>query len=311
MSFKEVLAGKRKSPAAIFHKFRVDSTIHLRDHIFVEGYDDVTFYSRHTRRLDGLAPKFHICFGKKNLDDVAKMYWNSDIASALVLFIRDSDFDVFLGKAPSGRDFQLTAGYSVENYVCSPETIESYFREAFCLDEGENDFSTFLIEYLSLIDRFHEWLSPIYGAAIFAVRDGRHCDLNKLKADSYLSDMQNGDSLPHPCDIAEIESIGLRPADFNDESAELGRGYAAQPAVQWMRGKFILTATVAFLKRVEADRRAEHKAGTITYFNRKVAANMNEPAIFDRLSAMASAPDGLVGRRQFHASDEPANRSVP
>src|ERR1700722_2120097 len=123
-----MLSGKRKSPSAIFHKFRVDSSIHSRRHIFVESYEDIGYYGRNAGKINGLSPKFHLCFGKKNLDNVASLYWKSDIKEAIVLFIRDSDFDVFLGSAPRGKDFFLTCGYAVENYVCSEEALEAYLR---------------------------------------------------------------------------------------------------------------------------------------------------------------------------------------
>jgi len=287
VSFKDTLAGKRKSPVAIFHKFRTDSSIYSKRHVFVEGYEDITFYSRHVPRATEGPTKFHICFGKKNLDKVADLYWGSDIETALVSFIRDSDFDAFLGNAPAGRDLFLTCGYAVENYIFSRDAIREYLRAVFCLDEMEVNFDPEVAEYVDFVERFHAWLSPIYGAAMFAAVDGRNIDLNQLDTERHVKTLLAGNPLPEPQSLEEIQNIGLVSTDFNADSAELGARFSALSALQWMRGKYLMTAASVFLRCKEDVYRERHKSGAISQFNRKAASNMSDTAVLDRLMGIA------------------------
>lgn len=301
MSFKDVLNGKRRTAAAIFHKFRVDASIHTRRHVFVEGYEDIGFYSRHVEPVGASEVKFHLCFGKKNLDEVAVLYWQSAIKGALALFIRDSDFDVFLSRAPTGRDLFLTCGYAVENYVCSAQAVDAYLRTVFCLDEGELDLNKIVGDYVSIAQAFHEWLSPIYGAAMYALADGRAVDLNKLKVDEHFSFLLAGQPLPEPSTLPELSSVGLDASDFNEFSRKRGEEFSILPALLWMRGKFLLTILTSYLKKKEEEFRALHKAGLLSQFNRKAAANLNEPSLFDRLSGLANPTPRLASGLQAKA----------
>lgn len=307
MTFKDNLTGKRKSPTAIFHKFRVDSSIRSRWHVFVEGYEDVGFYSRHVPTTKGIEPKFHICLGKKVLDEVARLYWSSNISASLILFIRDSDFDGFLGIAPSGVDMFVTCGYAVENYVCSAEALKSYLSNVLCLDEDEVDIANVVDGYVTAATAFHEWLSPLYGAVFVALKAGRKVDLNKFKIEDHFALLLKGSSLGEITSISELEAIGLDQADFSDESLDHGRQFSQLPALNWIRGKFLLTILTLYLRKQEAELRRLHKIGSISRFNKKAAAQINEAGVFDRLSGLAIPPKRLLAQV---VSAQPANSEV-
>lgn len=294
MTFKEKINERRKSAAATFHKFRTDSSIHSRRHYFVEGYEDVKFYARHIPKTAKEAPRFHVCFGKKNLDEVAKLYWSSDITSSTILFIRDSDFDHFLGRAPSGRDLFLTCGYAVENYVCSAVALERYFSLILCVDEAEVSLDDFVTRYVSLADRFHQWLSPLYGATMVALSAGRKIDLNQLNVALHFSKLLCGIDPENPLEMAELAKIGLEKTDFNEDAMQLGVQFAKLPALQWLRGKYLLTIATSFIRSKEAECRLQFKAGNITRFNVKAVSGMTEEGIFDTLSSWAEPTTRLI-----------------
>lgn len=233
-------------------------------------------------------------FWKKNLDEVAGLYWQSSINDALALFIRDSDFDSFLARAPKGRNFFLTCGYAVENYVCSEQAVDAYLRTVFCLDDSELDIRNIVKEYVEMAQLFHEWLSPIYGAAMHAMSANRMVDLNKLKVDEHFSIFLSDKDRPDPTKISELNAIGLDYSDFNDDSLIKGKAFAELSAVWWMRGKFLLTVLTSYLRKKESELRALHKAGKLSQFNRRAAANLNESSLFDRLSGLASPTSRLA-----------------
>lgn len=297
MDFKEALASRRQSAVAVFHKFRVDTSIHNRFHVFVEGYEDVSFYSRYAPRTNADEAKFHVCFGKKNIDKILCLYRKSGIDTDKAVFVRDSDFDSFLGNAPQGQNVFLTCGYSVENYVCSEEALSAYLSKALCLDESEIDLRGIVSSYSALASKLHKWLFPLYGATMYALRQGRNIDLNKLKIYRHISRLIAGDEMHEIIDIDELPSIGITVSDFNDESIMLGERFSELPALHWLRGKYLLVLATVFLRNEERKFHEMHKKGLLSQFNRKTAGQINESGIFERLSAWAEPTERL--RREF------------
>jgi hypothetical protein len=294
MSFKERLNEKRQTPIAIFHKFRTDNLVGTLRHVFVEGYEDQRFYAHHLNYPGGDEVRYHVCFGKKNLDDVAVLYWASNIRDTLALFIRDSDFDVFLSRAPSGKSLFLTCGYAVENYVCSAQALEAYLRTDFCLDESEFDIAQAVKDYVGIAQQFHQWLAPLYGAVFVAIAAGRKVDMNQLKVGDHFAVLLKGQDLPDPSKLPELLSMGLEESDFNLTSLQQGEEFGALPALLWMRGKFLLTVLTSYLRSKEADLLGQQKAGSLTRFNRRAVANLNERTLFDRLIGLARATPRLA-----------------
>src|SRR4051812_32722033 len=100
MSFSELISKKRESANAIFHKFRTAVRDDNELHIFMEGYEDILYYERLLSELKGLFGRdwnSYNCLGKRNMDHVAKLFMESAFTDSNVIFLRDSDFDRFLG----------------------------------------------------------------------------------------------------------------------------------------------------------------------------------------------------------------------
>jgi hypothetical protein len=292
MSFKETISGRRESAAATFHKFRVDPSIRKVRHIFVEGYEDLSFYARHVPNDENGAARFHVCFGKKNLDQVAELYWTAKFKNSKALFIRDSDFDRHLKKAPTGPGLFLTCGYAVENYVCSEEAIEKYLSQVFCLDNLEVNYKSIVEEFISLIEKLHAWLGPLYGAAMYAMTFERKLDMDQFDAKKYIKILLNGKILPPVDSIPDIALIGLTESDFNPESVRLGDEFKEQKALRWVRGKYLLSAVSLFLHSKKEEFGKRHKAKSLKRFNRKPNPS-DETNLFLCLSSLADATIAL------------------
>lgn len=285
MEFAEQLLERSRSPAAIFHRYRVDPTIEDRPHIFVEGYDDLLFYGNLVGRLLGEISKFHICFGKRNLDRIFVLFQETELRPDRTLFIRDSDFDYFLGNVAPADHLFLTAGYAVENYVCSAASVRSLILTLFGLHEDEFDAMAEVEKFSGFLSRIFSWLTPIHGAILYASRQLRILDLDQLDFDRYFTLVVDGDVLPNPAEIAELANMHLVEEDFSEESLALGEAYGQQDYFLWLRGKYLIKALSIFLRKLESDVRERHKAGEIRQFNRRVHPDFSPNILFERIIA--------------------------
>ncbi|MBC6980453.1 DUF4435 domain-containing protein [Caulobacter sp. 17J80-11] len=296
-SFKDALDKVARRPVAIFHRFRLAAERHDCDvHVFLEGYDDVTFYGK---TIDSAAAKMqkrwvdYICFGKRNLDEVERLYSASDLRNKKVLFIRDSDFDAFLGYAPIKDYVFLTDGYSVENYVCTVDTIKTFVTRNFGIDTSEIAVDDIGNEFKERVRLLFTWLKPLLGAALAAVSSGRQLDLDKLDVSTPFKAALRGEDLPEAFDPAQLLAIGLRDSDFSIESTTLAERFSNNDDARWLRGKYLLTAASIFLEHIGSRLLTAHKEGKIHRFNRRANTNYQPSMIFERLCAYADQPPGL------------------
>lgn len=292
MTFKEEISGKSKSPTAIFHRYRVDTSAYNRVHLFVEGYEDVGFYSYHVPQSGDMNAKFHVCFGKKNLDFIIKLYRNSRIEAPNTLFIRDSDFDKYLGTVTACRDLFLTCGYSVENYVCGPDVLQRFLLTVFCIEEDPVRDDA-VEEFSNICLRFHDWVAPLYGAAMYAVRNERNVDLDKFSASVFYDFYGKQAALPDIVQVLDLERIGLTAGDFNEDSEKIAADYRTLDPIYWTRGKYILELISIFIRKLAPKLLAMQKTGQIRTFNRKAMATLDEVSVYQKLCSFAGATKDL------------------
>jgi hypothetical protein len=294
MSFSEMLNERRGGANAIFHKFRTSVKEGNELHLFVEGYDDTLFYERLLADLRGLFGQewnTYNCLGKGNMDRVHQLFRDSAFTQRNVLFLRDSDFDRFLGiRTPSEKMF-LTCGYSVENYVCTRESITRFIRAGFGVDAAEVDIPALVASHSGRVEQLFGWMASVIGAALYAVRAGRQLDLNKLGIAAYYTRLA-ADDLPQEMEAETWEKAGIQPGDFSAESAELGHQFVQQDAMRWLRGKYLLECTSVFLAELRATLATRYREGEITRF-RRATGDISPSALFERLCPFASGSPEL------------------
>lgn len=290
MSFQETMDRRRSGANAIFHRFRTAIKPGDDLHIFVEGYDDVCLYDKLLSDLKGLFGVHwhtHICLGKKNMDRIVQLLNESAFKDRNVRFIRDSDFDRFLGNITSNDSLFLTCGYSVENYVCTSDVLQRFFRSNFGVDPLEVDVAARVQTHLDRVARMFDWLSPTIGAAIFAVREGIQLDLNRLPVSDIYKILQAGEALPAGFEEEDLHRAGILQEYFNAESAAQGTAFAQQDAMAWLRGKYLLECTSEFLIEERQQLASDYRAGRISRFNRRSSQDNSPAAVFERLCATA------------------------
>jgi hypothetical protein len=294
MGFSDQLLERSRSPSAIFHRYRVDPSISERPHIFVEGYDDLLFYGLIARHTLGDRAKFHLCYGKRNLDKIYALFKESEFDHVGTLFLRDSDFDLYLGKVAATRHLFLTAGYAVENYVCCPQAISSLIVVSFGLDQSEFNADVEVKQFQQHLEEIFAWLEPIHGAIFKAIHESRILDLDQLRFDEYFGMILTGRSLPDPKSLAELSHIGLDDNDFSQDSLALAEKFNQQHCFQWLGGKYLITALSVFLKHLEPRLRALHKSKIIRQFNKRVHPDFSPNILFERIIGHVKPDNSLM-----------------
>ncbi|MBY6042398.1 DUF4435 domain-containing protein [Phaeobacter italicus] len=291
-NFIRLLQEKQKSPTAIYHKFRTSSLRSDCCYIFVEGYEDKEFYPQKFLDAGGKAHTT-VCFGKKNLDKVFEEFKNSPVERVKVGFIRDSDFDFFLGKISEAEEFFITCGYAVENYVCSEESLSRYIIERMGVDENEVDHTHSLATYRELVDDLNNWLIPVYARVFQAISECREIDLDKLNIQNYAKMHLRGNGLPDINTIDDLKKMGFDEGIPVEKYFESANEYSKKESFLALRGKYLLAVATEFLKFLSEELLAKHKAKEIINFNRAVCSQINCERVFADL-APRSAPAGRL-----------------
>lgn len=303
-AFKDKIEASGKSPVAIFHRFR--TKMHQRDvlYLFVEGYDDVFFYSAASQKV-GIKTDSINCFGKKILESVYAIWKESKLRNANVLFIRDRDFDAHLGSVNEGNAFVLTRGYSVENYVCNPESLAAFISSRMGLSNEEIDINAELESYNRALYRFHMASVILYAKAFAAIESGRKIDLDEICISNCVDRAFEG--------VEDYKELALTFGSVDEIFSEVvvkckhlksaHRYTSLQPEFA-IRGKYIITLAYRFLRDLYERALAAHKKNEIVCFNRRLGARLSEQFIFEDLVATAGVPDEV--RANFHAALTPA-----
>lgn len=289
--FLEAITRKKKSPAAIYHKFRTGNLSREYYYAFVEGYEDKEFFPGAFRK-EGMELKCTICYGKKNLDEILSLYKVNPVNRVRVLFIRDRDFDAHLGLAPEAQNLFLTCGYSVENYICAPEAIVQYASEKMGVDENEVNAEEISKRFQNLILKLNYWLTPVYARSFEAIKKGINTELDALKFETYCKKALKDEELPDADTLEELEKMNLAGINASEESKSSAEKYVATGS-SGLRGKYILKALVEFLKKEAEVLLTMHKNEEIVAFNRAVVAQISSERVFSDMAVRTEPTDRL------------------
>lgn len=307
MSFKEKIDARRQTATAVFHRFRTAARLDGSLHLFVEGYDDWSFYGRLLGDLSASIPwRMHVCFGKKNMDRVVQLYRSSPFTKHNVLFIRDSDFDRFLGIVPIDDDVFVTCGYSVENYVCNSASLTSFISRVFGVDPYEVDIVAKVDRHFQLVSEVFAWMTEFIGAVLVAIRAGQQLDLDSVDVIATYKAAYEGRPLAPCVPPDQLERCRLDSAHFGAESMLLGRSFTQQEAEWWLRGKYLMLCTCEFLRFQHEELRARHRRKEISQFNRRSSPDFSAPAVFERLSGFTNGTEVLRLALKRRIAPEPS-----
>lgn len=293
MTFEETLETRKRSAIAVFHRFRIEVRTKSEKFTFVEGFDDLAFYRTIAVGTSRENSNFRITFGKRNMDRIVEWFYSEGYSDTDTIFIRDSDYDKYLGRLPLGDHVFTTCGYSVENYVCAPNVLRRFFLERFCLDTSEVDIDYEVSFFVQSLEILFEWVSPLIGAILLRKQKDFDVDLDRIDFSREFKKILSGKKLGE-FEIDKYCIGGLTKEDFTEESAQEGKKFCDQDAMLWFRGHDLMSLTAIYL-RISTDRfKKELKENRITQFKRNVSSDFSVPAIFERLLSLAVGTDRLL-----------------
>lgn len=289
MSFADDLLERRKSPVALFHRFRTSTNKSNTINLFVEGYHDNLYYTSVYSRSDVsefFQMKTYITLGKKNLDKVYDLYVRSDIKYRVVGFVRDSDFDFFLGNIKPTQSLFLTCGFSVENYVCSNRALTGFYRSVFGVDPDEVDIESRCASHFLTVDRLFESMAAFFGATMRVSSQQRPVDMDKFDVVSAYNKIREAKQIIElkPNDFKDCL---LGDDDFDSEALSVGGKFVSQKSDQWLRGKYLLICTCEFLKTEYETLKIMYHNKEITQFNRASSVDFSKNSVFERMAGGA------------------------
>jgi hypothetical protein len=291
MTLEEILETRKRSAVAVFHRFRLEVRTRVPQNIFIEGFDDVLFYSKLTRTGELRNALLRLTYGKRNMDRIIEWFYAEGFADTDTLFIRDSDFDRFLGCLPTGDHVFSTCGYAVENYVCAREALRRYFLENFCVDPVEVNVDGFIDLFESSTRSLFEWMAPLIGRILREVRNGLILNLQALDLRGEFRSLLQGLELGDIYD-KDFLAIGI-VLDHEEPTLEEGSRYTAQDPISWIRGKQLIQNASVFLREASDDLRKQLKQNEITQFRKAASQDFSEGAVFERLASFASGTAAL------------------
>jgi hypothetical protein len=290
--FAAVLREKAKSPVATYHRFRTSVRDPSLLYLFVEGYDDVSFYGVVCKIL-GVSPNFVVCFGKKNLDTVFSIYRSTPISDSAIAFIRDRDFDHFLGTVGDSERYFVTCGYAVENYVFTTSSLAAFFHFNMGLDSNEVDVGSHISEFEGKLELFHSTLEGLYATCFASIRSKLSFDLDRVELSAHIKSVLSGNADPFQLTDQDFNISGLFSGVVEAEDEALAKQYCSLGAVIALRGKFLAEFSRVFLNGKFEHLRKQHKAATIQRFNKACGTLLGREALYAVLVSRASLSDRL------------------
>lgn len=288
MSFSETLANRRKSAVAVFHQFRIEARGRPIKNVFVEGFDDLAFYSFF---MGSEGKRFRMTFGKRNMDRIIQWFYAEGFNDTDTIFVRDSDFDKFIGDLPVGDHVFTTCGYSVENYICAPNALKRYLKERLCTTTQEFDADADVSHFDHLVTELFRWSAPLMGAIIKRKRSNLDVNLDVIDLVTPFTILLRGEPLP-PFDKSDYCVGGIEISDFTG-SIEDGIAFTAQTATMWLRGHQFAKIVSAYLESRHQFLAKEFKSGKISQFNKRASSNYDPNSTIEKLIPFADGTEEL------------------
>ncbi|WP_305095681.1 hypothetical protein [Croceibacterium aestuarii] len=289
-SFAELLDKRKRTAIAIFHRFRLEVAAGLDHVLFVEGFEDLAFYSRFLP-LGSFRPEaVRMTFGKRNMDRIVGLYYAEGLDSRCeARFIRDADFDEFLGNLPAGERVVILDRYSVENFIFTPSNFEMLLAARFGISADEYDIPACITRYENGVRQIFQHLAPLFGASFAAIENGHSLDFNSLDVRNIASVFFATGDLS---ELTDEDYTRCRiPLEFRtEESAQRGRSFVEREPFLWLRGHYLALICSAYVQRTHDTLCAKRTAGEIHTLNPNLSTDFSAAALAERMGAFCEAP---------------------
>lgn len=289
-SFADLLDTRKRTAVAVFHRFWMEVGQGLQRALFVEGYEDKVFYSTFLPVGELSSEMIRLSYGKKNLDKIVEQFYAQGLDERCdVYFIRDADFDEFLGNLPSGDRVRILDRYSVENFVFTADNFRRLLMERFGVEPDEYNVACTVARYERCVQEIFLHIAPLIGAALLAVQEGFSINFDALDVRKLASSYFRDGNL-EKIEDATYERCKI-PAQFRtDVAVELGSEFVRRDALLWLRGHYLADIGSVFAQFVHDELKALKAEKEIRGLNPRLSVDFSPQALFERMCSFCERP---------------------
>lgn len=289
-TFSEILDRRKNSATALFHRFRLEVASGLQFALFVEGFEDKAFYSRFLPIGNFGRDSIRLAHGKRNMDELAAMYMAERLFDRCdAKFVRDADFDDYLGTLPRLDKILCIDRYSVENFIFLPDNYRRLIEDRFGVDTNEYNLDECVDRYRTGVTSIFVHLAPFLGAAIAAMRDNINLNLDGLDIRRMSSTFFRTGKLRPICD-RDYSRCCIPDAYVNDDTLAIGLEFVERDAFLWMRGHYIALVCSAYVQCSHDRICAMKAAGELQTLNPNLSSDFSASALAERMGIFCDPP---------------------
>lgn len=261
MSMLDDLKSAQQSPVSVYHQFLLKNTNFAECvHIFVEGHDDLSFYTGFVRRFLPHPNRLHTykCHNKLGVYETHTKVMKVISSKNIALFFVDKDFsDILNENYSSAPNIYITDYYSIENYLVTDEIFERILNEVYHFPDIMLDTLKIQEKFQTELEHFYNLMLPITAWIIWARRNSqkpnlRNLDLSKM---FILNDdlvLEKTDMCKQSGEITYLERMCqvATPPGWQDNVTLIINELSTLPKKKFIRGKFEVWFLVKFLSKL-------------------------------------------------------------
>lgn len=297
-----------KSPVASYIKLlsqykKNDDTIFC----FVEGQEDIAFYSQYIERHYNSEVKYIICYGKDNvLQNHQSIDWNSYCKKRLLFFV-DKDFDEYIKQEIQiDENLYSTDFYSIENFLVDDYVLKKFIRDN-CFISDERIINDLIGEFRIQRKKFISRLTKISAWMIYCRKNSFEVNFSDFKLSDMFKIDTNGNlkKLKIPPYTSHFSYICNKTGTSHYDYKEIRKIYQtllleSEPK-NYIRGKYELFFMFIYIKHLtdkivpelSCSARDYNKTTKNKIIRPKVTLQVKEENIFQILCNKVNEPESL------------------
>ena len=274
MNYKDIMIDSQKNGVTAYTKFVLEySKYENVVACFVEGTDSCYYSSKVKNEIkEKYEDLFYPCNGKKEVERVQNMISQSLHLkdSVKTLFFADSDYDL----DDKNSNIYYTDYYSVENFYCQRETIESILTRYFAINKYSEDYNI----CMSIFDNdYNKYLNEIkkVNAYAYSIRVNekknsiQRFDLSSVKTNTLYEKLELDSFQIEELDYNKIKGMFKNSVEITEEEYKQN---ISNINVKKLRGKWEISFFSWFLEKLRTSVR-EGRYGL--EMNKKVKTSFN------------------------------------
>lgn len=251
MTYLNKLRGRRKTPAAIWHKLRTSiSTDKFDFFVAFEGEEDEEFYTKHlSARFPDKRFRPLICDGKGGVLGLHSEVLNAWGSAKNIFFFIDADHDRLIGIEEDLENTFVTCGYAIENYIYDQGVVLSAIDRHYQLNSADDLRGE--ISHCLHADRqiFEARASTVMSYLLALRRSNQDPNLDRVNFNVFFS-YQDGSLIKKNVSCSEVVEW------MNVDRVEAGRLLGIMREAQLMdknilfRGKILAQFIISFFRNL-------------------------------------------------------------